>query len=60
MKKELLTMTRQLNHRDPGSRKLILRNEVIRQLSRQTLELVVGGSKTTDSDAPGSCQDTTQ
>jgi hypothetical protein len=59
MKKNLLgTTTHVINH-GPGSRKLILRNEVIRQLSRKTLELVAGGGST-DSDRPEGCSDPTQ
>lgn len=58
MKKHLLRTTTQVINNDPRTRKLILRNEVIRELSRQTLELVGGGSAS-DSDRPGSCNDTT-
>jgi hypothetical protein len=58
MKKNTLRTTMNVTDHGPGSSKLILRTEVIRQLSRQTLELVAGGS-TTDSDRPGSCGDTT-
>jgi len=58
MKKHYLKTTTQIIHQPPGSRRLILRHEVVRQLSRQTLELVAGGS-TTDSDHPGGCTDTT-
>lgn len=58
MKKHLLGSTTHVISQEPGSRKLILRNEVIRQLSRRTLDLVAGGS-TTDSDRPKGCTDPT-
>jgi hypothetical protein len=59
MKKHFLRKSTQIINNGTETRKLILRNEVIRELSRRTLELVAGGSET-DSDRPGSCTDTTQ
>lgn len=58
MKKYLLGKTMHVTNQEPGSRKLILRNEVIRELSRRTLDLVAGGSET-DSGQPKGCTDPT-
>jgi hypothetical protein len=58
MKKHLLRTTTQIINDGSGTRRLILRNEVIRVLSRHMLELVGGGSST-DSEGQGACTDTT-
>ena len=60
MKKYILRATTDIISHDLGSRKLILRSEVIRQLSRQTLQFIAGAGNPTDSDRPGSCGDPTQ
>lgn len=64
MKKNVLRRTTHIITNGPQTRRLILRNEIIRVLSRRELEVAIGGVNThtdadTESERPGGCTDTT-